>query len=386
MRVLLVVNANAGAPVSGSAEAKGPRKDYHELQSALAADVIDLCCLERRRLTRLIRRLAGDAWAQALLAWVSSRQYDAVFIDRESAGVAYALLAKATRLNPRIVMIGHLMLTRSKRLLLRTLRISARIDCLIVHSSLQQRIAVERLGVSDHKVRLVPYQVDEQFWSPRDASVKQQVCSAGLEYRDYPTLMSAVAGLDVSLVIAAASHWSRHRGLRDKQALPPNVRLVTLDYHQLRELYAESRFVVVPLHDVPNQAGITTILEAMAMGKAVIVSHSRGQTDVVRDRRRQSRSQPARATQPDWARRLGATREASEGQTGIYVRPGDASELRAAIGYLLANPQVAEQMGANGRRLIEQTMGLDHFAARVAALVRGEEMFETYSEPVAAVR
>jgi hypothetical protein len=39
---------------------------------------------------------------------------------------------------------------------------------------------------------------------------------------------------------------------------------------------ARSSVVVVPLFDVDFHAGITTILEAMAMGKAVIVTHSMG--------------------------------------------------------------------------------------------------------------
>jgi hypothetical protein len=36
----------------------------------------------------------------------------------------------------------------------------------------------------------------------------------------------------------------------------------------------------VPLLDVPFQAGVTTILEAMAMEKTVICSRTLGQTDV----------------------------------------------------------------------------------------------------------
>jgi len=182
-------------------------------------------------------------------------------------------------------------------------------------------------------------------------------------------LIDATRDLFVDVTIAAASHWSRHQAGIEWKKLPPNVRVVSLDYAALRETYAASLFVVVPLHDADNQAGITTILEAMAMGKAVVVSHTRGQTDVVRDRRRLSRANPHRGTQPEWARLLGASDLTANGHTGLYVRPNDPGELRRAITFLLMHPEQAAMMGANGRRLVEETMDLDHFVQRVATLV-----------------
>ena len=49
----------------------------------------------------------------------------------------------------------------------------------------------------------------------------------------------------------------------------------------LRELYARSRFVVVPVVASDMDNGVTVILEAMAMGRPVICSRTRGQVDVV---------------------------------------------------------------------------------------------------------
>ena len=387
MRVLLLINATLNQDTARQiAAGRSPRKDYLELQRALGADVVDLATLQRRLWTRLVRRFAGAGIAQALLGWVRARRYDVVFADRETTGLALAALFKLGRRapscggglaapgghrRPRLVMIGHLLSPPKKQVLCRALRLSHEIDGLIVHSSLQGRIATNALGLRAEQVALVPYQADERFWAPRDVPLKNQICSAGLEYRDYHTLIEAVAGLDVDVLVAAASHWSKHQGLSGEQVLPPNVRVAAFDYAALRQLYAESLFVVVPLHDVENQAGITTILEAMAMGKAVVVSHTRGQTDVVRDRRRRSRVDPQRQTQPDWARTLGATEETVQGHTGIYVQPGDPIELRQAITFLIEHPDQARIMGRNGRQLIEETMGLDHFTARLATIIPG---------------
>jgi glycosyltransferase involved in cell wall biosynthesis len=255
-------------------------------------------------------------------------------------------------------------------MLVRFLRLPHSIDRMIVHSSVQQRIARDALGMRPEQLIQLPYQADDRFWAPREANAMPMICSAGLEFRDYATLLTAIEGLNVQVVIAAASHWSKHRALNNGHSLPANVRVASLDYAALRQLYADSLFVVVPLLDVENQAGITTILEAMAMGKAVIVSHTRGQTDVVRDRRRRSRWEPSRSTQPEWARLLGATDGTASGHTGIYVRPHDPDELRKAIMFLIEHPEHARVMGANGRRLMEETMNLDQFTDRIATIVR----------------
>jgi glycosyltransferase involved in cell wall biosynthesis len=112
-------------------------------------------------------------------------------------------------------------------------------------------------------------------------------------------------------------------------------------------LYADSRFMVMPLEDVKFQAGVTAILECMAMGKAVVCSRTPGQTDVV-----------------------------VEGENGRYVAPGDAMALRAEIERLLSQPEEAARLGANGRRLVERQMNLDLYAQGLAGVLH-----EAINEP-----
>jgi hypothetical protein len=174
-------------------------------------------------------------------------------------------------------------------------------------------------------------------------------------------------------VIAAASHWSPHKNNATGD-VPENVEVTSLNYTDLRELYARSAFVMMPLRDIDNQAGITVILEAMAMGKALVVTASRGQRDVVRGRLCNAdgpHGEPVHGPAP-----FGVTGELAEAETGLYVPPGDAAAMRAAVQYLLDHPEEAARMGANGRRLVEQHMNLDLFTERVAAIVRGEPLSE----------
>jgi glycosyltransferase involved in cell wall biosynthesis len=144
--------------------------------------------------------------------------------------------------------------------------------------------------------------------------------------------MTAVKDLDLQVVIAAASPWSKRPDTTTEQEIPDNILVQRFSQFELRELYAMSCFFVMPLHNVNFQAGVTALLEAMAMEKAVICSQTPGQTDVV-----------------------------VEGETGRYVPPEDPVALRSAILDLLHNKAEAKQLGQNGRKRIEQKMSLYHY-------------------------
>ncbi|HEY7123962.1 MAG TPA: glycosyltransferase family 4 protein [Ktedonobacterales bacterium] len=399
-RTLLLIEADVDPELHAEIAAdRFPRKDYFELARHLQADILDWSAIQESRVSRLLARYAGKSLAQAWLAFRQRERYDVLYSDSERLGIPLALLLKLARARTPHIMLTHYLSSPKKRFWFRWARIQSATRAILCHSTEQRRLLIEDLRVPEQKVVLLPYQADQHFWRPMTAEEARRsipaptgtvagatslapaggdtggtplisapiICSVGLEFRDYPTLVEAVRGLDVQLEIAAASYWSDHSGMSAKDTLPPNVHVSAHKYLSLRHLYAASRFVVVPLYEVTNQAGITVILEGMAMGKAVIVSATVGQTDTIRDRRSNGYGRVERRILPggfldapdvpDDLRRL---------PTGFYVKPGDASELCKAITYLLEHPDVADELGRNGRRVFEALMTLDHFAARIA--------------------
>ncbi len=378
-RVLLAISARL--PIEPT-NPGGPRKDYTALAEALGATVIDYAAVERSRIGRLVARIAGLPVAQALLTFLRSGRFDAILTDGEHIGIPLALLLKLTRSHTAHVTIGHRVSTPKKRLLFRLLRAHARMDRIAVHSSLQRDIAIGDLGVPAEQVVLVPYQVDAGFWRPSpDVAEERLVASAGLEHRDYPTLFRAVEGLDASVVIGAASHWSRQANTAEGQDLPENVQVGAFDYSALRDVYARSSVVVVPLYDVDFQAGVTTILEAMAMGKAVIVTHTQGQVDVVEDRRAATRGEMPRIHPVSLLRAVAQEAGEEVDPNGFYVPAGDSDALRRAIVYLLDHPSERQRLGRAGREAVERFMTVDQFAARMTGLVEQAHAARRASQP-----
>jgi glycosyltransferase involved in cell wall biosynthesis len=290
-----------------------------------------------------------------------------VLTDGEHIGIPLAVMMKAAGLNMPHVTIGHRISSSKKRPLFRWLKAHSHIDRIALHASRQREIGVDELGIPAEQLALVPWQADPDFWRPLPVPEERLICSAGLEYRDYPVLMQAVDGLDVQVVIGASSHWSRRRNTTEDAAVPPNVQVAAFDFLALRDLYARSAMVVVPLDDVDFQAGITTILEAMSMGKAVIVTATSGQTDMVLDRRGPNRE--AGAQPVSLLRQLAEQAGIDLEPNGIYVPPGNPEALRRAIVYLLDHPEERAQLGRAGRRAVESLLTVDHFAERISELV-----------------
>ena len=108
----------------------------------------------------------------------------------------------------------------------------------------------------------------------------------------------------------------------------------------LRAAYAAARFVVVSVEAVGYAAGVSTICEAMAMGKAIVATASPGIAEYLEDQ-----------------------------VTGLVVPPGDAESLARAIEELWRSPVRCEQMGRHNRRRAETVYSLDRYTSTVARLM-----------------
>jgi glycosyltransferase involved in cell wall biosynthesis len=114
-----------------------------------------------------------------------------------------------------------------------------------------------------------------------------------------------------------------------------------MNRHDLRELYHRAALAVVPIKQNDYQTGIATILEMMAMGKCVVATRTRGQTDTIVD-----------------------------GETGVYVPPGDPDALRRAVERLLNADGERARIGRAARAFVDREAGLDVFVERVSKSVR----------------
>jgi hypothetical protein len=169
--------------------------------------------------------------------------------------------------------------------------------------------------------------------------------SCGKTYRDYDVVRRAFTGLDVPLNLICPK-------TADLASMPPNVRVVTggksdgsVSYAELRDTYyrqaAFSLITIVPDPTERRAIGFTNLLEAMALARPVIMTRTGA-----------------------LLREIDVEREG----IGLYVEPGDADSLRAAVRRIIDDPAEAAAMGARGRALCEARYRIGRYASDLHAL------------------
>lgn len=347
----ILVTTFEGSPsvdelAAAAARGERPRKDYVELSRAVPSVVVDAEYMRERATAqaRAVARRAGMPAGQIAEAFARRNRFGPMLAWADRLGLPLAALFKATRSRRDLVLISVLLSTGSKAQMLGRLRVHTHLGALVAYSSKQLDIAGDRFGVPREKLHAILPAIDERFWTPRPAPTERLICAVGLEQRDYATLFNAVDGLDVRVEIALGSIGVPPWATAGATVPPPprNVEVRTsLSPPELRELYARAQVVVVPLNDVEFDAGGTVISEAMAMGKAVVATRTRGQTDLVRD-----------------------------GENGRFVPPRDVRALRATVEQLLDRSGEAEGLGRAARELVERRQTLDQHVAFLARLLQ----------------
>jgi glycosyltransferase involved in cell wall biosynthesis len=322
-----------------------PRVDYLELRRLIDVDVFDYNLYGRTCLGTAFRsletQLRSDLYLTALGLW-ARRHYDLVFAMSERAGIPFSAINGLVGRRPFASMFQCW--SPRQEIAVTSLNLLAKMDNVAVHCR-SMREHLIRLGAPADRTRILPYGVDQAFFSPgfTPGPESDEIVSVGeIRSRDYAGLLKAVAGLPLKLTVASSGSWyAREKQTELHLSSPENVTLTgRLSSAELRMLYGRSRFVVVPVYDLIYSAGLTTILEAGSMARAVIATRSRGLAEFIVD-----------------------------GETGILVEPGDVAAMREAIAYLLAHPEEARRMGHNARRRIEEEQNMDLYVQEMARLL-----------------
>jgi glycosyltransferase involved in cell wall biosynthesis len=167
------------------------------------------------------------------------------------------------------------------------------------------------------------------------------ILSAGLERRDYATLLDALDMCSAGLVIAAGSPWSKDAFSVDRE-LPAGSVVDTFDSLAMRELYRRATVVVLSVHPTERACGMNVVGEAWAMGRPVVASATDGLIDFI-----------------------------TSGVNGLLVPPGDADALRRAIDLVLGDPVLADRLGRAGQEYVREHLSLARFRDVVGRSIAG---------------
>jgi glycosyltransferase involved in cell wall biosynthesis len=128
--------------------------------------------------------------------------------------------------------------------------------------------------------------------------------------------------------------------------MPPNVEIVHMKLGASRHLYSESAAVVVPLRVNSIGAGSTTMVEAMLMGKPVIITRSQDKS-------------------------FAGRRDLVDGENLIMVDAGDVPGLRDAIARVMTDQELRRRIGVRAREWAEQHASREQWLEIMIEALRG---------------
>ena len=331
-----------------------PRIDYLQLAGKLGAEILDYSVYEESRLKSLFRPLEKALridLGQAVEGAKKAYRYRGFYSTSERVGIPLAMLLRKKRPRKPHIMLGDYLLSPKKRQLFKLSGLLHSVDKIVCLTSIDARSYQSYFQLSPRQVQMVHYGVDQEFFNPIPTENRKHILSLGTSKRDYATLMRVMNAIEVPLKVKGTSSWYARDPLPGV-GIPRNVEILGwCSFAELRDLYAESFFVVVPIKQTfEHTAGITSVLEAAAMARAVVATRTPGMVDYVKD-----------------------------GETGILVEPYDVDGMREAIQYLLDNPHEAERMGRNGRQLVEREMNVDVYVEKLTQIV--EEVMQEAQRP-----
>lgn len=288
-----------------------------------------------------------QTWAGAPSRWKFSVQQLQALLQSHDCDLVYSACQFNTWLLARLRLIGVLrkpLVTLVHHPLQSVLQNGAYVaghDALVFLNESVRELTAQRFGARLKRSCTLPWGPDQAFFPvpATDAPTRVDVLAAGKTNRDFKTLISAAAGQSWTAEIYCAD-----RNLTDVSERPGNVTVhsntsgIVLNYRQLYEVSAQAKVIAVPLVEVDALAGLTSVLDALALGKPLVMTRNR------------------------W---LDLDPEA-EG-FGLTVAPGDVSGWRNAIERIVSDENLRVSMSeaalAKARKL-----NMTLYAERLAAV------------------
>jgi len=312
----------------------------------------------------------------------SGREFVFTGCDRAKARFAVSAL-KAARRRAKLVLAGHPNLAPVVRLMTLAAPRMKSIVCThgvevweplpgLRRSSLQKASLVlapsqytadhvkTDQGVTPQKMRVLPWALDPQFealaagaaktGAPEDFPKGRVILTVGRwltaeRYKGMDTLITALPRLLTrwpDLQLAAVGEGDDLNWLQDlaeEHGVSMHVHFLSgLSYAQLAACYSACEMFALPSR---GEGFGLVYLEAMACGKPVIGGAHGGAPEVI-----------------------------SDGVTGYLVQHGDAVQLATSIETLLANPELAKEMGRRGKERVENEFRFNAFAKSFKKILR----------------
>jgi len=194
------------------------------------------------------------------------------------------------------------------------------------------------------KVQFIPFGVDTQYFQPQNTEEDNYLLSIGKDpNRDFDLLLNIARFIKEKILLITSKARKQEIEKRWK-VIPHNVSIVTdVPLSKIRASISHARLVILPVKENSYSGATTTLLQTMAMGKAVVVT------------------------------KTGAIKKGyhlEHNKNCILVQPGNKKELLQAIRYLLKNVSSRKNLGDNARKTVQEYLSWENYVHNLFSVIR----------------
>jgi glycosyltransferase involved in cell wall biosynthesis len=168
------------------------------------------------------------------------------------------------------------------------------------------------------------------------------IVSAGKEHRDYDSLVQGVRLVtDPDLRVEIYCSQETQPRVRDDRVkvFVGGLNSGSISYADLTRKYSEALAIAVPLHPMHRTLGLSSVFDAFAARRALLVT-----------------------------KHMSIDAPIDSARLGITIRPSSPEDWATAIRKLLSDPDVASEMGRNGRAYADDTLSMRAYGGRLNQL------------------
>jgi glycosyltransferase involved in cell wall biosynthesis len=273
------------------------------------------------------------------------RTADLIYSPCDSVVWGLSYLRAAGLLRIPVVCLAHHPLLRGRARVVRRPWVRLALRGIDAFPSLSTAVAdeINRLAPGRGLSRPLPWGPDLNYYPPYNPPGRG-VVSAGRTGRDFDTLGAAASMTTspVTIICPASCVTLAFRRFGPNVTVLAHENPIHYTYPQLIEKYTAARAIAIPMVPASGLCGLTSLLDALAMGRAVIMTRN-SLIDINIE---------------------------SEG-IGFWVGPGDTAGWERAIRFFEEHPAEAEAMGRRARRLAEDRYNSGAFAEELYDIVAG---------------
>jgi glycosyltransferase involved in cell wall biosynthesis len=279
----------------------------------------------------------GGDFASVLASLRQVNAADVIFSTVDTVGIPLILLKRAGLVRPPLVYVSIGLPERLEQLRgerMRNLYRTAlgKAAAVVAYSENEAGWLRDWLAPGGPLVVFVPFGADVDVFRPVEAEPDADVLSVGVDPRRDFELLVAIAERNPELSFRIVAGAGRARSLGE---LPANVALETdIPLEQVRSRLAGARCVALPVRDNSYSGATTTLLQAMAMARPVIVSRTAA---------------------------IAAGYELADGVNCRLVEPGDEQGFERALLETLTGAAAARSLGSRARQTVERSFSWQRF-------------------------